>query len=197
MAIEKGMVLVAVSLAVLQHFSSVVANPEEASCKFLSSVPTNINQTIGHSGDNQAVVSASGYLRYYGRGGSAENFRYMPLQFKSFKMESDALVLNADCAQIYIFFEESGQDWAVDTVTVILNIGNNGAFICELEDPKINQEHGKHFGCNLKNKSYVCSAEIHEIQENVKIVDVVFETLEFELYGSPEKTKINQFTTTC
>lgn len=194
-------VLSSVLVCMAMHY--IISVEAAAECKFSSSVPKDIKRTVGHSKNNQALVVAEGYLRYYNHKEDSKNFRYMPLEFESFEFSPDdahMLVLTADCAQIFLELVEDFDDWKVDSVDVILNVGNNGAFICNLNDVNMTQVKGKHYGCDLGNNPFVCEARIGLEQRVAKVADVVFTRLEFEVFGSPEKTRLNQFatnTTTC
>lgn len=191
-----SLVLVCMTMHYITHVEA------SAECKFSSSVPKEIKKTVGHSKNNQALVVAAGYLRYYNHKEESQNFRYMPLEFESFEFNPNDMVgdyymlkLNADCAEIFVELVKDFDDWKVDSVDVILNVGNNGAFICNLNDVNMTQVKGKHYGCDLANSPFVCEALIGLEQRVVKVADVVFTRLEFEVFGSTEKIKLNQFTT--
>lgn len=171
---------------------------EQSTCKLVDRKPEKTTKTIGHSDNNQAVVAASGYLQY----DDGKSREFMPLQFKTYEFEQDdvpgeyfMMVLNADCVQVFIELVRSGQDWKADSAEVILTLPNKSFTVCKIENLGIVQKYGEHFGCDLEDKPFVCNSWDYVKKKFINVVGLVFTRLEFEVFGSPERTMADEFTT--
>lgn len=182
------------------HGCLLITGYDISSCEFSSSKPDRTIKTIGHSSDNQSVVVASGYLRYHDD--NSQNFsgpKYIPLVFLKYDFEEvdlfgyHVLTLEANCAKIVLNFEDSGQDYIVDTTEVFLAVPNKGANVCTLENDHFVQEDGKHYSCDLSYTPQVCKINVNN--KYTHVVDLILTKLEFEIFGSPEKAVKDQFTT--
>lgn len=195
----------AIFFSLITHRILVVTALNESNCNLVANKPENITKTTGHSNNNQAVVSASGYLQYYADDGKSQiqnDLQFMPLHFNTYEFEQDDLIgecfmmnLDADCVQIFMELVKSGQDWKVDSADVILTIPNKGFQVCKIEDLGIIQKVGKHYGCDLGNRPFVCKSWNYVDESYTDVVGIVLARLEFEVFGSPAKTMNDKFTT--
>lgn len=177
-----------------------VSTASQSSCNLVATKPERLMKSIGHSSDNQALVFASAYLRYHADDQAGRNSSsYMALSFRNYEFDErnslgqPELTLEADCAKLVMAFDEIGRDYSVKTIDVHLEVPNKGVHVCTISQPLITQEHGTHYGCDLSWTPRACKAKVGD--KEVKVVDVVFRRLEFELFGSPVKTMHDEFST--
>lgn len=128
----------------------------------------------------------------------------MPLLFKNYEFSPadlfghQVLTLEADCAKLVLTFDRVGKDYEVTYIDAFLEVPNKGVSICTITRPLMTQTATKHYNCDLSLSPRVCEAKVGD--KKTGIVNVVFTRLEFEIFGSYDKTMHDEFTirdTTC
>lgn len=138
----------------------------------------------------------SAYLESVG----VKDHKYLPLDIKNFKFNplnsSDnyhMLTVEADCAKLLFKLARDETNWNVESVCVISSVPIQG-IICHLNDVGIIQRSGSRYKCE-SHIPYVCKSKSETGVTDV--VRVIMSHFEFEVFGSPEKTMNNIFTTDC
>lgn len=201
-----GIALIA-SLVLLFALISVMSGP---SCGFVTSSPEKASNKLDHSSDNQALVDVSAYLQYADenlpfKNGTDGGRKNMLLKFESFKFENfdqdknkQQLKLLSDCADIFLNIEKVNTGFQVTTIDVALKIPNYDAYSCKVYTvyPYIEQKTGSHY--REEGRYYACRNSVKGRDGKTEMRDIVylaFNKLEFEIYGDPEKTAQNVFST--
>lgn len=182
------LVAVAVAVAAVASFHE---NARE--CGFTSTL-IEPSITLVHS-SNKAAVKASAYLETVGE----KSRNYLPLNIKGFKFKPLSpvhdyylLTIEADCAKLFFMLTKSNLDWNIGRVDATLHVPIQGIDICRLDDVHIAQSHGSHYKCE-SHTPYVCKPKSGA--GVTAVIRVVLPYFEFEVFGSPENTMANQFTT--
>lgn len=194
------------------------------SCEFIltKNMPKEHMSKIGHSDNNLALVAVSAYIQYADgtnvfQNGTDENRNNILLKFESYKLERIAedkskqtLKLDADCAKISFDIGKISNGFEVNSIEVSITVPNFGSYSCKVIDPiipssiapkgqiypPIKQIDGSHFKSN-NGLPYRCQDQVKDKDgKSVKkdIVYIMFDWLEFEIYGDPKKTADNEFT---
>lgn len=195
------------------------------SCEFIltKNMPKEVMSKIGHSDNNLALATLSAYIQYADgtnvfKNGTDENKNNILLNFENFQLEGVAedkskqtLQLNSDCAKISLDIGKISNGFEVKSIEVSITVPNFGSYSCKVIDPitpssiapkgeiypPIKQIDGSHFksegGLPYRCQDVVKDKDGKSVKKD--IVYLMFNSLEFEIYGDPKKTADNLFTT--
>lgn len=165
----------------------------------------------GHTSDNLALIDVSGYLEYADgsdpyNAKAASKRKHVPLNFERFNREildmrnnSQILSLEADSAIINLNIYKINMGFQVQSIDVSLKVSNYGSYSCKVKDVtptiiQISESHFREGGLFYRCVDLVRESGFGQVV-NKDIVYLVFNQLEFEIYGDPQMISRDEFST--
>lgn len=182
------------------------------SCDFIigKDLPAKLKSQTGRSENNLALVSVSSHLQYPdksdpSKNGTEDDQKNVLLDFDRFDFEQldqnrskEILHLDSYCSNIKLNIVKIDNGFEVESIHVSIRVPNYDTQSCKVNkvDPPIKQINGSHF--KGKDLAFFCKDSNKDSEGGEKSRDVVylvFDSLEFEIYGDLKKTENLEFTT--
>lgn len=213
MGLKKNTFFVIITvLAIIAFIYILLAMLLAPSCDFIigKDLSPKLKSQIGRSEDNLALVHVSSYLQYGdgsdpSKNGTEDERKNVLLDFERFDFEQldknrtrEVLHLDSHCSNVKFNIVKVDGGFEVESIQVSIRVPNYDTHSCKVSkvDPPIKQINGSHF--KSKELVYFCRDPNKDSDGKEKsrvIVHLVFNLLEFEIYGDPMKTEDLEFTT--